>query len=89
MTKPPLSGLKVLELGELVAGPFIGTLLGEFGADVIKVERPGRGDVLRQFGPMVDGESLYWKVNGRNKKSVVLDLETASGRTVRPPGPMS
>ncbi len=82
MTKPPLSGLKVLELGELVAGPFIGTLLGEFGADVIKVERPGRGDVLRQFGPMVDGESLYWKVNGRNKKSVVLDLETASGRTV-------
>ena len=82
MTKPPLSGLKVLELGELVAGPFIGTLLGEFGAEVIKVERPGRGDVLRQFGPMVDGESLYWKVNGRNKKSVVLDLDKASARIV-------
>ena len=82
MTKPPLSGLKVLELGELVAGPFIGTLLGEFGAEVIKVERPGRGDVLRQFGPIVGGESLYWRVNGRNKKSVVLDLETASGQTV-------
>ena len=82
MTKPPLSGLKVLELGELVAGPFIGTLLGEFGAEVIKIERPGRGDVLRQFGPMVNGESLYWAVNGRNKKSVVLDLGKAAGRTV-------
>ena len=82
MTKPPLSGIKVLELGELVAGPFIGTLLGEFGAEVIKVERPGRGDILRQFGPMVDGESLYWKANGRNKKSVVLDLDKASARTV-------
>ena len=82
MTKPPLSGLKVLELGELVAGPFIGTLLGEFGAEVFKVERPGRGDILRQFGPTVDGESLYWKANGRNKKSVVLDLEKASARTV-------
>ena len=82
MTKPPLSGLKVLELGELVAGPFIGTLLGEFGAEVIKVERPGRGDILRHFGPTVEGESLYWKANGRNKKSVVLDLEKASARTV-------
>lgn len=82
MTSPPLSGLKVLELGELVAGPFIGTLLGEFGAEVIKVERPGRGDVLRQFGPMVDGQSLYWNVNGRNKKSVVLDLDKSSARTV-------
>ena len=82
MTTPPLSGLKVLELGELVAGPFIGTLLGEFGAEVIKVERPGRGDILRQFGPTIDGESLYWRVNGRNKKSVVLDLDKASARTV-------
>ena len=82
MTRPPLSGLKVLELGELIAGPFVGTLLGEFGAEVIKIERPGRGDVLRQFGPMVKGESLYWAVNGRNKKSVVLDLKKAAGRTV-------
>lgn len=75
----PLSGKKVLELGELVAGPFIGTLLGEFGAEVIKVERPGRGDVLRKFGPSVNGESLYWNVNGRNKKSVVLDLKSDAG----------
>lgn len=82
MTQPPLSGLKVLELGELVAGPFVGTLLGEFGAEVIKIERPGRGDVLRQFGPMVGGESLYWAVNGRNKRSVVLDLAKLAGRTV-------
>ncbi len=70
----PLKGIRVLEMGELLAGPLVGTLLGEFGAEVIKVERPGRGDVLRQFGPAVDGESLYWKVNARNKKSVVLDL---------------
>ena len=82
MISPPLSGLKVLELGELVAGPFIGTLLGEFGAEVIKIERPGRGDVLRQFGPMVEGESLYWAVNGRNKQSVVLDLTKPAGRAV-------
>ena len=79
---PPLHGLRVLELGELIAGPFIGTLLGEFGAEVIKIERPGRGDVMRQFGPMVNGESLYWLVNGRNKKSVVLDLGQPEARAV-------
>jgi len=72
----PLAGIRVVELGELLAGPMIGTLLGEFGAEVIKIERPGAGDVLRQFGPMVDGESVFWKVNARNKKSVVLDLGT-------------
>jgi formyl-CoA transferase len=75
----PLAGVRVLELGELLAGPMIATLLGEFGAEVIKLERPGRGDVLRQFGPAFEGESLYWKVNARNKKSVVLDLATENG----------
>ncbi|MGI9382956.1 MAG: CaiB/BaiF CoA transferase family protein [Methyloligellaceae bacterium] len=78
----PLSGRRVIELGELLAGPFIGTLLGEFGAEVIKIERPGRGDVLRQFGPVVGGQSLYWLASARNKKSVVLDLEAEAGRTV-------
>ena len=80
--RQPLEGIRVLELGELLAGPMIGTLLGEFGAEVIKIERPGRGDVLRQFGPMIDGESVFWKVNGRNKKSVVLDLGTDEGVAV-------
>ena len=70
----PLKGIRVLELGELLAGPLVGTLLGEFGAEVIKIERPGRGDVLRQFGPAYEGEGLYWTVNARNKKSIVLDL---------------
>ena len=60
----------------------VGTLLGEFGAEVIKIERPGRGDVLRQFGPVVGGESLYWLTNSRNKKSVVLDLASEAGRGV-------
>lgn len=78
----PLQGIRVVELGELLAGPLVGTLLGEFGAEVIKIERPGTGDVLRQFGPAVDGESLYWKVNARNKKSVVLDLGSGAARAV-------
>ncbi|MFZ5558868.1 MAG: CaiB/BaiF CoA transferase family protein [Pseudomonadota bacterium] len=84
MPKPtvPLSGLRVLELGELLAGPLVGTLLGEFGAEVIKVERPGRGDVLRQFGPISDGESVFWKVNARNKKSIVLDLGKAEAKSI-------
>jgi formyl-CoA transferase len=82
MNTPPLDGIKVLELGELVAGPFIGTLLGEFGAEVIKIERPGSGDLLRRFGPAVNGEALYWSVNGRNKKSVVIDLKTPDGVSI-------
>jgi formyl-CoA transferase len=80
--KPPLSHIRVVELGELLAGPFIGTLLGEFGADVIKIERPGQGDILRQFGPIVDGESLFWVANGRNKRSVVINLQEAAGQTI-------
>lgn len=78
----PLEGLRVIEIGELVAGPFAGTLLAEFGAEVVKVERPGRGDLLRQFGPSVNGKSLYWLVNSRGKKSVVLDLRLPRGREV-------
>ena len=78
----PLEGIRVLELGELIAGPFIGTLLAEFGAEVIKLERPGRGDLLRQFGPMVGGTSAFWQVNSRNKKSIVVDLNKKNGIAV-------
>lgn len=80
--QPPLSNIRVLELGELIAGPFIGTLLGEFGADVIKVERPGQGDIMRQFGPLVGDESVFWISNARNKRSVIIDLKSAAGLAV-------
>ena len=76
MATLPLAGIRVLELGELLAGPFVGTILGEFGAEVIKIERPD-GDVLRSFGPIVQGKGLFWEANARNKKSVVLDLDPA------------
>jgi crotonobetainyl-CoA:carnitine CoA-transferase CaiB-like acyl-CoA transferase len=75
----PLAGIRAIELGELIAGPFVGTLLADNGAEVIKIERPGRGDVLRQFGPMVGGSSVFWQVNSRNKKSVVLDITRDRG----------
>ncbi|MBT9597955.1 MAG: CoA transferase [Vitreoscilla sp.] len=79
-TPAPLSGLKVLELGQLIAGPFAGRLLGDFGADVIKVEPPGTGDPLRQWRMLHDGTSVWWQVQSRNKRSVVLDLRTGEGR---------
>ena len=76
----PLSGLKVIELGQLIAGPFATKLLGEFGADVIKVEPPGTGDPLRKWRMIEDGTSLWWHVQTRNKRSVSLDLRTAEGQ---------
>ena len=78
----PLEGIRVLELGELIAGPFIGTLLAEFGAEIIKLERPGRGDLLRQFGPLVGHTSVFWQVNSRNKKSIVVDIGKRDGVAV-------
>ncbi|MCK1513200.1 CoA transferase [Bradyrhizobium sp. 190] len=72
--KGPLSGVRVIDLGTMVAGPVAATLLSDFGAEVIKVEQPGRGDTLRHIGPYADGESLWWNVEGRNKKSITLDL---------------
>ncbi|WP_342723527.1 CoA transferase [Bradyrhizobium sp. B097] len=81
MTKP-LTGIRVVELGELIAGPFVGTLLADNGAEVIKIERPGRGDVLRQFGPILDGVSAFWQVNSRNKKSIVVDITREGGLVV-------
>jgi crotonobetainyl-CoA:carnitine CoA-transferase CaiB-like acyl-CoA transferase len=73
----PLSGLRVIEFGQLIAGPYVGTLLGDFGADVIKVEAPPKGDALREWGQHKhNGHSLWWSVMARNKRSVALNLRT-------------
>ena len=77
----PLSGLRVLELGTLLAGPFCGQLLGDFGAEVIKIEPPGQGDPMRNWGrEKANGKSLWWPVVGRNKKAITLDLRQADGQ---------
>ncbi|MEU4007429.1 CaiB/BaiF CoA transferase family protein [Streptomyces pseudogriseolus] len=78
---PPLTGLRVLDLATLFAGPLAATLLGDFGADVVKVEHPRRPDPSRGHGPSKDGVGLWWKVLGRNKRTVTLDLSTPGGRT--------
>src|SRR6478752_2924616 len=75
-----LQGLKVLELGQLIAGPFAGKTLAEFGADVIKVEPAGGGDPLRTWRLLRDGTSVWWQVQSRNKRSVCLDLPTPAGQ---------
>ncbi|HSW23362.1 MAG TPA: CaiB/BaiF CoA-transferase family protein, partial [Burkholderiaceae bacterium] len=75
-----LRGLKVLELGQLIAGPFAGKTLADFGADVIKVEPPGLGDPLRKWRLLRDGTSVWWEVQSRNKRSVCLDLRTREGQ---------
>jgi formyl-CoA transferase len=76
----PLTGVRVLELGSFIAGPFAGQLLGDYGADVIKVEPPGEGDPMRRWGVTRDGESLWWPAIGRNKRSVALDLRQERAR---------
>ena len=80
MTKP-LAGLKVIELGQLIAGPFAGKCFAEFGAEVIKVEPP-EGDPLRQWRKVHQGTSLWWYVQNRNKKSVTVDLRLPEGQEV-------
>jgi crotonobetainyl-CoA:carnitine CoA-transferase CaiB-like acyl-CoA transferase len=80
--KGPMSGLRVIDVGTMVAGPVAGTLLADFGADVIKIEQPGHGDTLRHIGPFEGGESLWWNVEGRNKKSVTLDLHQPEGQRI-------
>src|SRR5690606_37730922 len=70
----PLSGIRVLEMGQLIAGPFAAKMLAEFGAEVIKIEPPLKGDPLRQWRLIHDGTSVWWAVQSRNKKSVTLDL---------------
>ncbi|MFO1270826.1 MAG: CoA transferase [Rubrivivax sp.] len=77
----PLEGLKVLELGQLIAGPFAAKTLADFGADVIKVEPP-EGDPLRQWRLLKDGTSVWWQVQSRNKRSVVLDLKDPEAQAV-------
>jgi crotonobetainyl-CoA:carnitine CoA-transferase CaiB-like acyl-CoA transferase len=76
----PLSGIRVLELGQLLAGPFCGTILGYFGAEVIKVEPPGSGDPIRTWRVLDDGTSLWWRSLARNKKCVTLDLKSEVGQ---------
>jgi crotonobetainyl-CoA:carnitine CoA-transferase CaiB-like acyl-CoA transferase len=75
----PLAGVRVLDAGQVIAGPFVGQLLGDFGADVIKIERPGAGDPYRLYGPRKDGVALGWASMARNKRSVSLDLAKPAG----------
>jgi formyl-CoA transferase len=77
-----LQGLKVIELGQLIAGPFAAKLLGEFGAEIIKIEPPEIGDPLRKWRKLESGTSLWWHVQSRNKKSVTLDLKAAEGQEI-------
>jgi len=78
----PLAGIKVLELGTLIAGPFCSRMLAEFGAEVIKIESPGSGDPLRQWRILKDGTSLWWSVQARNKKSLTLDMKSNEGQEI-------
>jgi crotonobetainyl-CoA:carnitine CoA-transferase CaiB-like acyl-CoA transferase len=77
-----LSGLRILDLGTMVAGPVAATLFGDFGAEVVKVEVPERGDTVRDLGPFVEGECLYWEVESRNKKSITLNLRHPEGQRI-------
>lgn len=81
-TVPPLEGLTVLDLSTQLSGPYCSMLLGDLGADVIKVERPGRGDDARQFPPFVNGESGPFMTFNRNKRSLTLDLKQPAGREI-------
>jgi formyl-CoA transferase len=78
-----LADLRVIEMGTLIAGPFCGQVLGDFGAEVIKIEDPGRGDPMRQWGrSLPKGHSPWWPVIGRNKKSVTLNLRSPEGQAI-------
>ncbi|PAW65836.1 MAG: formyl-CoA transferase [Opitutia bacterium Tous-C1TDCM] len=77
-----LAGVRVVEMGQLIAGPFVGKTLGEFGAEVIKIEPPVDGDPLRQWRLLEGGTSLWWQVQSRNKQSLALDVRTAQGQEI-------
>lgn len=78
----PLTGLRVIELGQLIAGPFASKILAEFGADVIKVEPPSGGDPLRGWRLIHEGTSVWWAAHARNKRSLTLDLRTPEGQVI-------
>jgi formyl-CoA transferase len=78
----PLSGLKVIEMGQLIAGPFAAKTLADFGADVIKIEPPQVGDALRKWRLLKDGTSIWWQVQSRNKRSLSLDLKQAEAQDI-------
>ncbi len=81
-TKRPLDGFRVLELGQLLAGPFTGSMLAYFGAEVIKVETPDTGDPIRKWRVLKDGTSLWWYSLGRNKKSITVNLRSEQGQDI-------
>jgi crotonobetainyl-CoA:carnitine CoA-transferase CaiB-like acyl-CoA transferase len=76
----PLQGVKVLELGSFISGPFAGQLLADLGADVIKLESPGEGDPMRRWGKMLDGRSIWWSALARGKRLIAIDLRRPEGR---------
>ena len=78
----PLAGVRVVELGQLIAGPFAGKTLAEFGAEVVKIEPPGEGDPLRKWRMLSGGTSVWWQVQSRNKQSIVLDLRHPKGQEI-------
>jgi crotonobetainyl-CoA:carnitine CoA-transferase CaiB-like acyl-CoA transferase len=83
MAEAPLAGLRAIEFGQLLAGPFTGTLLGDFGADVIKIEAPGAGDAMRDWGRLRHKDhSLWWSILARNKRSVALNLREPRGQEI-------
>ena len=82
MQRQILQGIRVLELGQLIAGPFAGKTLADFGADVVKIEPPGSGDPLRGWRMLHNGTSVWWEAQSRNKKSVCIDLRKEEGRVV-------
>jgi formyl-CoA transferase len=78
----PLAGVRVIEMGQLIAGPFAGKTLGDFGADVIKIEAPDGGDPLRNWRMIKEGTSVWWQVQSRNKRSLALDLRSSEGQDI-------
>ncbi len=81
-TAGPLAGLKVLELGQLIAGPFAAKTLADFGAEVVKIELPGAGDPLRKWRLLKDGTSVWWQVQSRNKRSLALNLKNPQAQAI-------